>query len=64
MLDINNPQVRHLGAIGFLSMIGLVAAMVPISLYSAYIGYVPQDPLIWLASAFSGGSAIGWILKR
>ncbi len=64
MFDINNPQLRHIGAIGFLSMIGLVASMIPISIYSAYIGSVPQEPIIWLASAFCGGSAIGWVLKR
>lgn len=64
MFNNRNQKIRHIGAISVLSLLGIVGALIPVSLYSSYIGEMPQSPLVWLAAAFSGGAVIGWVLKR
>ncbi len=56
--------VRHAGAVGLLSMIGLTAAMIPLALYSVFIERAPQDPLIYLAASVAAGAVVGWVLKK
>lgn len=63
MLNINRPIIRHVGAIGFLSMLALTAAMIPICLYAIISGKIPQDNLIYLIAAIFAGIVVGWVLK-
>ncbi len=63
-MNINRPIIRHLGALGFLSMLGLVAAMIPIALFAIVSGKVPQNDLVYLIAAIFAGAIIGWVTKR
>ncbi len=63
-MNINRPIIRHLGALGFLSMLGLTAAMIPIALFAIVSGKVPQNDLVYLIAAIFAGAIIGWVTKR
>lgn len=63
-MNINRPIIRHLGALGFLSMLGLVAAMIPIALFAIVSGKVPQNDLVYFIAAIFAGAIIGWVTKR
>lgn len=63
-MNINRPIIRHLGALGFLSMLGLTIAMIPIALYAIVSGRVPQNDLVYLIAAIFAGAIIGWVTKR
>ncbi|MBN8647600.1 MAG: hypothetical protein J0L55_06560 [Caulobacterales bacterium] len=63
-MNINRPIIRHLGALGFLSMLGLTVAMIPIALYAIVSGRVPQNDLVYLIAAIFAGAIIGWVTKR
>lgn len=56
--------VRHAGAIGFLSMVGLTAAMIPLAIYSLFVEAAPQDPLIYLGASIAAGAVVGWVLRK
>ncbi len=56
--------VRHAGAVGFLSMIGLTAAMIPLALYSLFADKTPTDPLIFIGASVIAGAVVGWVLKK
>lgn len=63
-MNLNHPIIRHLGAIGFLSMLGLTVAMIPIALFAILSGKVPQDNLVYFIAAIFAGAIIGWVTKR
>ena len=63
--EIKRPNiVRHAGAIGFLSMLGLTAAMIPLALYSLFADKTPNDPLIFIGASIAAGAVVGWVLKK
>jgi hypothetical protein len=64
MFLINNPIIRHLGAIGFLSMLGLSAAIMPITLYVLIMGNFPHESWVWILASLLGGGVVGWVMRR
>ena len=62
-IDYTNKILRNVGAIWFLSLVGITVAMLPITIISMF-GTVPQDPLFWGFCAVLGGGAIGLLLRR
>ena len=55
--------IRNIGAIWFLALIGLSAALFPLAILS-FFGPIPDNNMIWVASAVLGGSVIGFVLRR
>ena len=63
IMDKATNLLRNFGAIWFLALVGVLAGLLPATLFSVF-GEVPQGWLFWFTSAMLGGSAIGLLLRR
>ena len=55
--------MRRLGATVFLGLFGTMAALMPVALVSLTTNGTPAHWTLYVAAAFIGGGAIGWILR-
>lgn len=57
-------NLRHIGSIVFLAMLGLVAALIPLAIYSVFVDNAPTDPLLYFGASLAGGAVVGWVLRK
>jgi|GEM_PF-3005940 hypothetical protein len=64
MTFLSQKQLRYIGAIALLSLIGTAAALMPISIYAIFVEKSPTQPLLYFLAAICGGGVIGWVMKK
>ncbi len=64
VLRLSNTQTKKITHIGFLSFMGVGAALLPIGLYSLFANQIPTNDGIYIVSALLAGAFIGWINRK
>jgi predicted PurR-regulated permease PerM len=64
MRTFGKTPLRGAGATGFLAMIGLAAALVPLAIHSLFTGQEPPGMLLYFAASMIAGGVVGRVLRR
>jgi hypothetical protein len=64
MRTYGHTTLRHAGATSVLALIGLVAGLIPLAVWSTLSHAEPAPDALWFAAAMAAGAAVGWVLKR
>lgn len=64
ILRLSDTQTKKITHIGFLSFMGVGAALVPIGLYLVFANQIPNNDGIYIVSALLAGALIGWINRK